>query len=139
MAPEISSTPSEGSRRLHLPAKSSWRELSKDVLLEGSTARDHLANERTFLAWVRTSIAFIAFGILIVKFFKSNGGGVLGTVVIFLGGLLLPYAGRRYYEVQVALEAGHFKINTGGVIVVIVISIAVVVCCMVVVIANLFF
>jgi putative membrane protein len=30
--------------------------------------RDHSANERTFLAWVRTGIAVIAFGLLIEKF-----------------------------------------------------------------------
>ncbi|HXM85130.1 MAG TPA: DUF202 domain-containing protein, partial [Stellaceae bacterium] len=30
--------------------------------------RDHAANERTFLAWVRTSIALMAFGFLIEKF-----------------------------------------------------------------------
>ena len=30
--------------------------------------RDHAANERTFLAWVRTGIAVIAFGFLIEKF-----------------------------------------------------------------------
>jgi putative membrane protein len=29
---------------------------------------DHAANERTFLAWVRTGIAVIAFGFLIEKF-----------------------------------------------------------------------
>jgi putative membrane protein len=29
---------------------------------------DHSANERTFLAWVRTSIAVIAFGFIVVKF-----------------------------------------------------------------------
>jgi putative membrane protein len=29
---------------------------------------DHAANERTFLAWVRTGIAVIAFGFVIVKF-----------------------------------------------------------------------
>lgn len=29
---------------------------------------DHLANERTFLAWIRTSIALIGFGFVIVKF-----------------------------------------------------------------------
>ena len=33
----------------------------------GSWVRDHLANERTLLAWVRTSIAFMAFGIGIAK------------------------------------------------------------------------
>lgn len=30
--------------------------------------RDHLANERTFLAWIRTSIALMGFGFVIVKF-----------------------------------------------------------------------
>ena len=29
---------------------------------------DHAANERTFLAWVRTGIATIAFGFVIEKF-----------------------------------------------------------------------
>lgn len=30
--------------------------------------RDHAANERTFLAWVRTGIAVMAFGFLVEKF-----------------------------------------------------------------------
>jgi putative membrane protein len=30
--------------------------------------RDHLANERTFLAWIRTSISIIAFGLAVFKF-----------------------------------------------------------------------
>jgi putative membrane protein len=30
--------------------------------------RDHAANERTFLAWVRTGIAVIAFGVVIERF-----------------------------------------------------------------------
>jgi putative membrane protein len=29
---------------------------------------DHMANERTFLAWVRTSIAIMAFGFVVEKF-----------------------------------------------------------------------
>ena len=28
---------------------------------------DHVANERTFLAWVRTAIAVMAFGFLVAK------------------------------------------------------------------------
>jgi putative membrane protein len=31
-------------------------------------ARDHLANERTFLAWVRTGIAIVVFGFAIGRF-----------------------------------------------------------------------
>lgn len=33
-----------------------------------SKSREHLANERTFLAWVRTGIALMGFGFVIVKF-----------------------------------------------------------------------
>lgn len=31
-------------------------------------ASDHLANERTFLAWIRTSIGIMGFGFVVVKF-----------------------------------------------------------------------
>jgi putative membrane protein len=31
-------------------------------------SREHLANERTFLAWIRTSIALMGFGFVIEKF-----------------------------------------------------------------------
>jgi putative membrane protein len=33
-----------------------------------ANAADHLANERTFLAWLRTSIALMGFGFVVVKF-----------------------------------------------------------------------
>jgi putative membrane protein len=33
-----------------------------------SKASDHLANERTFLAWIRTSISIIVFGFVVAKF-----------------------------------------------------------------------
>jgi len=35
---------------------------------DGSNPRVHMANERTFLAWVRTSIAIMAFGFVVEKF-----------------------------------------------------------------------
>src|SRR5271157_5101214 len=31
-------------------------------------AADHLANERTFLAWIRTSISIIVFGFVVARF-----------------------------------------------------------------------
>lgn len=33
-----------------------------------ASASDHLANERTFLAWIRTSIAMMGLGFVVVKF-----------------------------------------------------------------------
>jgi putative membrane protein len=35
---------------------------------DGGSASDHLANERTFLAWIRTGIGIMAFGFVVVKF-----------------------------------------------------------------------
>jgi uncharacterized membrane protein YidH (DUF202 family) len=39
---------------------------------KGATARDHLALERTFLAWLRTSLAFASIGIAITQLFRLN-------------------------------------------------------------------
>ena len=42
--------------------------LLKEMPDMSGNIRDHFANERTFLAWVRTSIAMMGFGFVIVKF-----------------------------------------------------------------------
>lgn len=39
-----------------------------EVSRSESHARDHMANERTFLAWIRTSIGIMAFGFVFEKF-----------------------------------------------------------------------
>jgi uncharacterized membrane protein YidH (DUF202 family) len=59
---------------------------------------DHAANERTFLAWVRTAIAVMAFGFLVEKFdlfleIAANSAGVRapagGQFLANVAGLLL--------------------------------------------------
>lgn len=58
--------------------KSSWYKHIADkygsISLEnkGSVARDHLALERTFLAWLRTSLAFASIGIAVTQLFRLN-------------------------------------------------------------------
>lgn len=58
--------------------KQSWyRRLASNyhsISLEntGSVARDHLALERTFLAWLRTSLAFASIGVAITQLFRLN-------------------------------------------------------------------
>jgi putative membrane protein len=49
---------------------------------------DHAANERTFLAWVRTAIAIMAFGFLVEKFdlFLEIAGQTLARRVLNIGG-----------------------------------------------------
>ncbi|KAK2868118.1 hypothetical protein FQN49_003137 [Arthroderma sp. PD_2] len=39
---------------------------------KGSVARDHLALERTFLSWLRTSLAFASIGIAVTQLFRLN-------------------------------------------------------------------
>lgn len=51
---------------------------------KGSVARDHLALERTFLAWLRTSLSFASIGIAVTQLFRLNtaiqpGSDVNGT------------------------------------------------------------
>src|SRR6202012_4941228 len=44
---------------------------SKEITMEPTKDKrvsDHLANERTFLAWIRTSIGIMAFGFVVVRF-----------------------------------------------------------------------
>ncbi|MEM3759375.1 MAG: DUF202 domain-containing protein, partial [Saccharolobus sp.] len=48
---------------------------------------DHFANERTFLAWIRTGIALIGFGFVIAKFIifinllKSSGSSSIKSII----------------------------------------------------------
>ena len=92
--------------------------------LNANRARDHLANERTFLAWVRTGVATIVFGfaigrfsIALREFLKMQGYnsttpglttwlGIISTV----GGVVLILAGlRRYRTTKVQLESNTFE------------------------------
>ena len=87
-------------------------------------ARDHLANERTFLAWVRTGIATIIFGFAIGRFsialrefmkfqgYKSITPGFttwLG-IISAVGGVLLLLAGLgRYRKTRMQLDSNTFE------------------------------
>ena len=87
-------------------------------------ARDHLANERTFLAWVRTGAAIVVFGFAIGRFSIAmrqltalQGHGVRNAgISVWLGsgtiaaGLVLVVAGLlRYRKNRARLDAGTFE------------------------------
>ena len=84
---------------------------------------DHAANERTFLAWVRTGIAVIAFGFVVEKFnlFLRTLAGFSGSdtghrlSVQQLSGPLGRYDGLALIVVGIVLivfAAGHFVRTT---------------------------
>jgi putative membrane protein len=70
-------------------------------------ARFLLANERTMLAWLRTSLALQAGGVGIVNFASSlNLNGVIGLVLIGLGGLAGAAGFYRYRAADQAIRRG---------------------------------
>src|SRR5262249_42568032 len=101
-----------------------WNNSRPDMPQNPNLARDHLANERTLLAWVRTGVAIVVFGFAIGRFgiairqFSMLKGGSLhssgmsvwfGLVAIF-GGVILTIAGLvRYRMVRAQLDRGEFR------------------------------
>lgn len=95
-----------------------------------------LANERTFLAWIRTALALIAGGIAVVQFVPSLGiPGVrhgLSVVLTAGGGLLAALAVRRWQRVQTAMRRGddlpvtHVPLLLGGAIFIVTVTVLVI-------------
>lgn len=75
---------------------------------EDPDPRFTLANERTFLAWIRTSLALLAGGIAVEAFtqeiFDETARKVLGTLLLILGGLLAASAAGRWLRVEAAMR-----------------------------------
>ncbi len=91
-----------------------------DIENRGSTARDHLANERTFLAWVRTALGLVGLGVVMERFATSAGvadavwAKVGGASLIAFGGAALIYGLGRYRKVAARLAEGRFPIADRG-------------------------
>lgn len=67
-----------------------------------------LANERTYLAWVRTSLALIASGVALMQFVPEfwipGARHVVSILLVTTGGLLAMAAARRRRRVQDAMR-----------------------------------
>lgn len=91
---------------------------------------DHLANERTFLAWVRTSIGIMAFGFVVVKFslfvkqfslmlgkaheVKSHGlSAVAGITLVAVGAATVIFSWFRYRNIEKQLNEGTYGHSSG--------------------------
>ena len=70
-----------------------------------------LANERTFLAWLRTALALMAGGVAVVQLVPELGVAgarhVVGVVLAALGVAVAVAAIGRWRRVQAAMECGE--------------------------------
>jgi putative membrane protein len=83
-------------------------------------AQEHLANERTFLAWIRTTIALISLGFVLARAGPILASGVkaqamsarlspFGIGLAIFGALMTGLAAWRYDVVNREIEAGMVK------------------------------
>lgn len=93
---------------------------------------DHSANERTFLAWVRTAIAVIAFGFLVEKFDLflqiaapslagrtlsvpgQRFGEAVGLALIVLGTAMIAIAAFRFLANARAIDRAETRPSAGS-------------------------
>jgi putative membrane protein len=74
-----------------------------------ASVRDHLANERTFLAWVRTAVTFIGLGFAVDQLVApALGGELLGLGLIVIGGALMVPALIGFRRTSRAIERGDY-------------------------------
>ena len=88
--------------------------------------RFYLANERTFLAWIRTAIAIMAFGFVVVKFslFVQQLGllsgktivvpgqtysNVIGILIVISGAAVLLISFIKYKRTDKELSQGNYR------------------------------
>nr|POF03045.1 hypothetical protein CFP56_70048 [Quercus suber] len=94
----------------------------------GSVARDLLASERTFLAWARTGLGFIALGVALEKVealaaiaptlihLQGSRTKVAAGVLVASGSVCVAHGTIRYFSTMRMLQRGLFQPNVPGVV-----------------------
>jgi len=90
-------------------------------LTDDERLRDHLANERTYLAWLRTGISAMGFGVVITKLkymivaehtpsgLQVDHAATIGLILAIMGLLLIVVAAQQYATVQKRIRDKIYK------------------------------
>lgn len=82
-----------------------------------SRVRDHLANERTYLAWMRTAVALMGFGVVIVRIryalpsqsLRDGYGWKLGFLFALVGLLAVLLSTLHYFDIRRAIDQDTYE------------------------------
>ena len=78
----------------------------------GTEAREHLANERTLLAWIRTGVSLISFGLVVERLGTQIGSlgssGLLGIALAALGCFALIMGTIQFLRSRRGIAPGDF-------------------------------
>jgi len=82
--------------------------------------RDHLANERTYLAWMRTAIALMGFGVVIVRLRYllpaaiqgHTHGWMLGLLFALFGLATVVLSTAQYHAIRRAIDSESYEPNS---------------------------
>jgi putative membrane protein len=80
---------------------------------EPPTVRDHLANERTLLAWIRTALTVIGLGFIVARLAVEGEQGPIealaGVGLVILGGAVAIAGAYSYLSARRELLTGAYR------------------------------
>jgi len=100
------------------PTKVGTPNSEKSKSRSADRVRDHLANERTYLAWMRSGIALLGFGVLIVRLrilrppFAPQAPGIgwkLGLAFGVVGLLTVIFSTQHYFAVRRDIDEDTYQ------------------------------
>ncbi|AEG16682.1 protein of unknown function DUF202 [Desulfofundulus kuznetsovii DSM 6115] len=100
-------------------------EQESDRIGDRQHIQEHLANERTFLSWIRTAVAILAFGFVVEKFSfylrvlewqagmvsapSKGSAAYLGIGSSIMAGLVVILAAVRYRQTRYQINQGTYR------------------------------
>jgi putative membrane protein len=91
---------------------------------ESTRAREHLANERTLLAWVRTAVALMGLGFVVARFGlflrqlvaervapaePAHVAAVIGAALVGASVVIVALSTARFFRARAQIERGRYE------------------------------